>query len=244
MKRWLAALLILFLSVSAAAGTRDDVRRLEAQVASLFDQVRALEENQQELQKSLDGLATRLEALQRASQTADLREDMESLKFQLEVLGSKLEEARPIPAAPAPTGQMELEVLQPEVEPTPASEEALDIYRFALEDFNRRRYDLAASQFREFLEQAPGDSKAGNAQYWIGECFYGQERYEEAMVEFQAVTENHQASPKVAAARLKVGFCLLILGRKAEGKGQLESLIRDLPDSEEAQRARERLGGF
>jgi tol-pal system protein YbgF len=244
MKRWFTAVILLILTLSASSGTRDDIQRLEAQMASLFDQVRSIENHQRELQKSLDELAARLDALGRASQTADLREDMESLKVRMEVLGSKLEEVRTIPAAPAQAERLDLEVLQPEAEATAASDEALDNYRLALEDFNRRRYDLAASQFREFLEQAPGDAKAGNAQYWIGECFYGQERYEEALSEFQAVMGNYQASPKVAAARLKVGFCLLALGRKAEGTGQLESLIRDLPDSEEAQRARERLSSM
>ena len=46
----------------------------------------------------------------------------------------------------------------------------------------------------------PDHKLAGNAQYWIGECYYSQKRFAEAAEEFAKVEKLFPASPKVPAA--------------------------------------------
>ena len=62
-----------------------------------------------------------------------------------------------------------------------------DIYQAAYIDFSKGSYALAMAGFREFLRRFPDHTLAGNAQYWIGESFYGEGNYKQAGLEFHKV---------------------------------------------------------
>jgi tol-pal system protein YbgF len=64
-----------------------------------------------------------------------------------------------------------------------------------------------ARQFlTEFLSKYPKDELAGNAQYWLGETYYAEKRWNEAIVEFQKVLKDHRGSDKTPDALLKIGM--------------------------------------
>jgi len=60
--------------------------------------------------------------------------------------------------------------------------------------------------FTEFLTKYPKDELAGNAQYWLGETYYAEKRWNEAIVEFQKVLKDHRGSEKTPDALLKIGM--------------------------------------
>jgi tol-pal system protein YbgF len=122
-----------------------------------------------------------------------------------------------------------------------AFDEAKKAYREAYLDVNAGNYELALMGFGEFLKSFPESELADNAQYWIGECFYATERYDEAFAAFRGVLENYPEGDKVPSALLKVAYCSLALGREEEGIGFLNELVSSFPLSEEAQLAEERL---
>jgi len=65
----------------------------------------------------------------------------------------------------------------------------------------------AARQFfTEFLTKYKNDELAGNAQYWLGETYYGEKRWNDAIVEFQKVLKDHRGSEKTPDALLKIGM--------------------------------------
>jgi len=65
----------------------------------------------------------------------------------------------------------------------------------------------AARQFlTEFLAKYKSDELAGNAQYWLGETYYGEKRWNDAIVEFQKVLKDHRGSEKTPDALLKIGM--------------------------------------
>jgi tetratricopeptide (TPR) repeat protein len=73
----------------------------------------------------------------------------------------------------------------------------------------------------------PDSEYAGNAQYWIGECYYTQRDYARALEAFNKVIERYPKGQKVPDALLKVGFSLTALttcaralrdGRKSEDR--------------------------
>ena len=65
----------------------------------------------------------------------------------------------------------------------------------------------AARQFlTEFLSKYKNDELAGNAQYWLGETYYGEKRWNDAIVEFQKVLKDHRGSEKTPDALLKIGM--------------------------------------
>ncbi len=92
-----------------------------------------------------------------------------------------------------------------------------------------------------FLRTNPSGALAVNAMYWIGEAYYGEKRYENAILQFQDVIQKHGEHPKAAAALLKQGITFDTLGDERNGRVILNRLIETFPMSEEAKKAREKL---
>ena len=83
-----------------------------------------------------------------------------------------LPEARVVPAQPV--------VVQPKLS-------AADLYRSALADFTEEDYQASVLKFEEFVANHPEHDLADNAQYWIGECYYAQKDFDQAVKEFGKV---------------------------------------------------------
>ena len=246
-----AALLGAALAVSlalapagATASTREDLDRLAAQMAQMQQRISQMEAQQTSVQKALAEFSGRLATLARSSQTADIRADLDILKRQLEALASQIGSPKGEPAPQAHPAQSETirsPSADPLTAPQPAGPGSEDLYSQAHRDYLGGRYELAASQFRQFLVSYPSDPKAPNAQYWAGECLYSQKRYAEALDAFQVVLQKYPQSSKARAAQLKIGLCHLAAGETKKGRQILESLVDQDPGSDEAQLARERL---
>lgn len=101
--------------------------------------------------------------------------------------------------------------------------------------------DAAQQGFRDFLRQYPTSSRAPNAQYWLGECYYGKKQYQRAIAAYDEVEANYPNSGKVPAALLKKGYAYLALEDHPRGLGLLERVVRAYPGSPEAAKASNRL---
>lgn len=94
---------------------------------------------------------------------------------------------------------------------------------------------------QDFLKANPKSSLAPNAHYWLGETWYHQKRYAEAIVAFKKVHQDYPKDPKAAAALLKIGYSYAALGDKTNATFYLEVLTQDYPKSEPAALGRARL---
>jgi tol-pal system protein YbgF len=94
---------------------------------------------------------------------------------------------------------------------------------------------------QDFVQRNPQSPLAVNAMYWIGEAFYGEKKFESAILQFQDVIQKHGEHPKAASALLKQGMAFHALGDVKNGRVILQKLIDTFPLSEEAKKARERL---
>jgi len=56
------------------------------------------------------------------------------------------------------------------------------------------------------MNRYPKDELAANAQYWIGETYYAEKKWNDAIVEFQKVLKEYKGSDKVPDALLKIGM--------------------------------------
>jgi tol-pal system protein YbgF len=115
------------------------------------------------------------------------------------------------------------------------------LYNNALRDYNSARYELALSQFQDFLKYYPSTDLAGNAQFYIADMEYRSGNFEAAVTDYDKVLEQFPGGNKAAAAQLKKGYSLLELGRKDAGVRELNALIQRYPRTIEATQARERL---
>lgn len=115
------------------------------------------------------------------------------------------------------------------------------IYQTAYQDYVSRNYELAILGFREFLARNATSPLADNAQYWIGESYYSLSKYNDALTEFNKVTVNYPNSAKKYAVLLKIGYSLIELKRTDEGARELQNLIKQYPQTEEAKLAEAKL---
>ena len=102
----------------------------------------------------------------------------------------------------------------------------------------------ARNQFQDMLRRFPTSRFADDAQYWIGETYYREKRYDKAILEYDKVVINYSKGDKVSAALLKQGLAFLALGDKASARQLMNQVISEYPDSEEAKTARSRLSSL
>jgi len=101
----------------------------------------------------------------------------------------------------------------------------------------------AALEFTEFVTQFPNHPQAAAAQNWIGEAYYRQRDYRQAIAEFQKTVDNYTQTAEVAEALLKIGLCKRALGDAAAARAAWAQLVKQYPKSEAAAQARGFLAG-
>lgn len=114
-------------------------------------------------------------------------------------------------------------------------------YRAAVDLVKAARQDEAVAALRAFIAKYPRHDYADNAQYWLGEAFYAQKDYSQALVEFRKVIEVYPRGNKVPDALLKVGYCYQALGQGEKAHAVLEQVVTRYPKSEPATLAAKRL---
>ena len=108
------------------------------------------------------------------------------------------------------------------------------IYDEGLEAVKISDYAVAEQRFNEILKKAPDDKLAGNAQYWLGEVFYGQKNYQKAAVAFAKVIEKYKDGPKGPASLLKLGMSMQNLKKNTEACQAFKSMKTEFPKAEKA----------
>jgi tol-pal system protein YbgF len=102
-------------------------------------------------------------------------------------------------------------------------------------------YGDAIASFESFITAYADSEYAGNAQYWIGECYYTQHDFTKAIEAFTKVVDNYPKGKKVPDAILKVGYSLINLNQPDKARVALEALVEKYPKTPAADKARERL---
>ncbi len=115
------------------------------------------------------------------------------------------------------------------------------LYDASYQDLTQGKFELSRQGFAEFLRRYPESALADNAQYWIGESYYSQREYIRAATEFAEVAEKYPAGDKVPASLLKRSYALLSLSKRSEARALLEKLIKQYPNTNEAELAKARL---
>jgi len=126
--------------------------------------------------------------------------------------------------------------------PSGKSEEQL--YSLGKQALDKDDFQGARKVFQELISQYPQSVNADNAQFWLGETYYRERLYEQAILEYQTVIEKYPKGNKIKAALLKQGFSFFNIGDKANSRLILQELINKYPDSEEAKIAKGKIAGF
>jgi len=125
----------------------------------------------------------------------------------------------------------------------PAPESPEQVYAAALAMLRSGEHGQAILEFLAFIDRYPTHSLVANARYWIGEAYYAQRDYRQALTEFQRLVDQSTAGQKSPDALLKVGLCFERLSDARRAQLAWQRVVRDYPNSEAAVRARSLLGG-
>jgi tol-pal system protein YbgF len=117
----------------------------------------------------------------------------------------------------------------PQVATLPPSESPRDYYDLAYGYVLRKDYSLAEEGFRAFLRKYPGDRMAPEAQYWLGESLFQQQRYRDAAEAFLNVSTKYESTAKAPDALLRLGTSLAALGEKEAACASLGEVLRKYP---------------
>ncbi len=124
--------------------------------------------------------------------------------------------------------------------PTKAMGGEKGAYKQALDLVLGGKYAEGRDKFNSFLQQYPNGSLAPNAHYWIGESFYAQKNYSDALLSFKQVTSGYPKHHKTPDALLKAGMTYDKLGDRENASLQYRALLADFPNSSAAKIARKK----
>ena len=202
-------------------GLRDDIHELQLKLNEV-------QRNQADLSVKMDDLSGQLTPL--SSQLVETQNRMS-------LLGQRLDDVESNISLRMNKLSKQLSGTALKVAPPPS-----EVYRLAYSDYSSGKYGIAAVGFKNYVDKYPQGELASLAQYYLGECYYSQDNFQTAYEQFDLVEKNYPKSDSVPSARLKKALALELTGKVKEGRELLSSLIKDFPNSSEAETAREKLG--
>jgi tol-pal system protein YbgF len=116
----------------------------------------------------------------------------------------------------------------------------MGIYNLARQKLDQGQFGRARELLQDFLARFPKDELAANAQYWLGETYYAEKKWNDAIVEFQKVLKEHKTSEKVPDALLKIGMSFQAQGDCQNAQLFFEEVAQSHRNSPLAKTAREK----
>jgi len=111
----------------------------------------------------------------------------------------------------------------------PPSARPQDEYDMAYGYVLHKDYGLAEQAFRDFLRKYPQERLVPDAQYWLGEAMFQQQRYRDAAESFLAVSTKYEHSGKAPESLLRLGQSLAGLHKKEAACATLAEVGRKYP---------------
>ena len=100
---------------------------------------------------------------------------------------------------------------------------------------------LAISGFENYIRTFPRSEQAGDAQYFIGECYYQQGMFKEAAAAYDRGITTYPGSQKVPDMYFKRGMAFNALGLLDRARESWEYAVKTYPNSEAGRLSRQRL---
>jgi tol-pal system protein YbgF len=224
--------------------SNDNVVKLSTTMSSLQKSVQDVQANAgarlDTMSTQVQGLSDNLEEIK--SRLGKLNQQLVDLQNSVQSLDAKISGAVPAPAtgtvtptagAVSPPGSTAM--------PAGPAPSADTLYSNGLKDIRSGKYDLARSEFQDYLKYYGETDLASNAQFYLGEIAYSLKSYDQAIGEYDKVLTNYPKSFKLAPARLKKGMALVELGQKTSGVRELREVVKRYPGTEEDRLARAKL---
>ena len=213
----------------AVTALRKSTAETGADIADIRDNIQQLRGQVEALRKDLATVVTRTNKDEDAK---EIREKLNNAVFKINFIENFLGIGK---REDQPEGTEKGEKPKEVTKGKPDKESA---YAAAYELFKDGKFDKGREAFHNFLKQYPDTEYSDNAQFWIGECYYFEKKYENAILEYEKVAKNYPDGDKVPYALLKQGIAFMNLGDKASAKLILQRVINDYPNTNQARTAK------
>lgn len=223
-------------------GFNDNINHLSGSMGSLQKSVQDMQANSgthlDAMSTQVQGLSDNLEEIK--SRLGKLNQQLVDLQNAVQSVDAKISSGgaaapamtTPTASAPPPGGSL------PPSMPTVSAD---TLYSNGLRDIQSGKYDLARSEFQDYLKHYGNTDLASNAQFYLGEIAYKQKNYQQAITEYDKVLNNYPKSFKLSSALLHRGTALIELGQKSSGIRDLREVVRRFPGGEDDRYARAKL---
>jgi tol-pal system protein YbgF len=114
----------------------------------------------------------------------------------------------------------------------PSGFDVTTAYNAAMAEYQSRKYEAAIASFKEILTVAPTSSLADNAQYWIGECYYAMNNFDQALAAMTRVSADFPKSNKLADASVKTAMINQRLGKNDIARDQFRTVVANFPGTD------------
>jgi tol-pal system protein YbgF len=116
-----------------------------------------------------------------------------------------------------------------------------DLYLAGYQLFKNDKISEARNKFTSLLTKYPENEYSDNARFWVGETYYKEKNYEDAILAYQELFDKNPESDKIPGAMLKQALAFYAIKDPKTGKIMMEKLIEKYPRSEPAKLAKRRL---
>jgi tol-pal system protein YbgF len=217
----------------AAAATRKGFADQELSIRSMGGDLSAIRERTQETD-------TRIRSL---------KDEIDALRTTIASLPSQLSQAAPSATGGAPEGATQpggasVATAAPPPSTPPPSTAGLSPNRMlesAKSDYFAGQFTLALSGFDALLRTFPRTESAAEAQFYIGETYYAQNKWREAIDAYGLVLQNYRTSSVAPDAYYKRGRAYEQTGQVDAARAAWEAVLKSFPESDAARLARQAL---
>jgi tol-pal system protein YbgF len=191
-------------------------------IDGLADGVRILREKMDDTNVRISSLSQELEAIRMMVPAGGFTGPEAGGPAPGEPDGEPWEDADPAPAAPLAPGT------------TPAQ-----LFDLAFTDFTAGQWAMAIAGFEAYIKSFPRTPQAAEAQFYIGQAYYLDGRFEEAVTAFDRLIAGYPGARILPDGYYKLGVALERVGQVDRARQAFEFVIQNYPDSNMAYMARQ-----
>jgi TolA-binding protein len=123
----------------------------------------------------------------------------------------------------------------------PAGWSAEMSYQNAYRDYQGKKDDTALEEVGEYVKYAPQSENAPNAAFYIGQIYYRNQQWPDAVKAFDSVLEQYPKNSKTAEAQYMKACALMNDKQKTAAAKEFRNFIANYPDSPRVKDAHEHL---
>jgi TolA-binding protein len=175
---------------------------------------------------------------------ASLREELEALRTTVQAIQQLAVAPPAVPVDPAltdPNAPTPAPPPPPVALPPTAGLSPTRLYETARADYFAGQWNSALSGFEAFLRAFPRSEQADDTQLYIGETYYAQNQWPQAIMAYTQAIESYPGTNSVPIAYYKRGLAQQQLGEIDAARASWEAAAKMFPDSDAGRLAKQSL---